>query len=381
MNNISDFKKCSNCGACYSICPKSAINVCEDMFYKVSVDETKCNGCGLCKSVCPVNSPEKKQNLKMAYAMYNKDSEIVKKSSSGGVFHAIAKHVTDDLGGVVYAAAYSDDCREVVVKSTEDVSVYALMKSKYVESKVNLSFREIKEQISGGRTVLFCGAPCQVAGLIRFLGREYKNLITCDFSCGGMSSHKTYQEYLNYIEKKLKSKIACVDFRAKLFGWSRHSIKITGENGKEYKNFAFNDPYFYSFIGEGINKREYCLSCDFSNNHYSDIVLADFWAHKKVSKIKNDDTGLSLVIANSDKGVDTLEKIFSQVSVTVLDLEKASYNMKEREAKEEFIQRQRQFFEECQKEGFIKAMKKRKMPSKINLKTRFIIGKIKEKIF
>ena len=35
-NNISDFSKCSNCGACYNICPVQAIDVNqEDVFYQV----------------------------------------------------------------------------------------------------------------------------------------------------------------------------------------------------------------------------------------------------------------------------------------------------------------------------------------------------------
>ena len=381
MNNISDFSKCSNCGACYNACPKTAITVESDMFYKPVVDENKCTHCGLCKTVCPVNNPNDTQSLKSAYAMYHTDSEIVKKSSSGGAFFAIANYVIENLGGVVYACAYTDDCREVVVKSSDEVSIYALMKSKYVESKVNLSFREIKTSLTSGKTVLFCGAPCQVAGLKRYLSKEYENLITCDFSCEGMASHQTYHEYLDYIEKKLKSKIKSVDFRAKLFGWSRHSIRITGENGKQYKNFAFSDPYFYSFIGKCTNLKEYCLSCDFANNHYADIILADFWGYKRISKIKNDDTGLSLVITNSKKGEDLIKKISPQATLTVLDLQKASYNMKERKPSDEFLQKRSAFFEECRKDGFIKTMKKVKMPSKSKLKFRYIMSKLKERIF
>ena len=380
MNNISAFIKCSNCGACYNSCPKSAISVVSDMFYKLTVDEDKCIDCGLCQKVCPVNTPQMHQNLKSAYTGYHIESEIVKNSSSGGAFAAIADYVLHELNGVVYAAAYTENCREVVIKSTEQVLLSSLMKSKYVESKVELSFKDLKEKLLAGRTVLFSGAPCQVAGLKRYLGKDYENLYTCDFSCEGMPSHQTYQEYLNGIEKKLKSKIVSVDFRAKLYGWSRHSVRIIGKNGRQYKNFALSDPYFYSFIGKCVNIKEYCLSCDFSNNHYADIILADFWGYAKYSKVKSDDTGLSLVITNSEKGEQLMGNIAPKFVTTVLDLKKASYNMKPRTPDKEFLKKRNNFFEHCRKEGFLKTMEKVKMPAKIKLKYRYIMSKLKEHI-
>ena len=68
-------------------------------------------------------------------------------------------------------------------------------KSKYVESDIGDSFRRIKMELINGRNVLFCGTPCQAAGLKRFLGKEYDNLIVCDFSCGGLPSHQMYDQY------------------------------------------------------------------------------------------------------------------------------------------------------------------------------------------
>lgn len=376
MNNISVFSKCANCGACYNKCPTGAISINDNIFYDLKIDESKCIRCGLCITVCPVNSIEERQNLIGAYAGYNNNIQIVKNSSSGGAFAAIADFVIKK-GGIVFGAAYTDDCRVVQIKSTDETNLENLMRSKYVESKVENSFKTLKEQLVNGRTVFFCGAPCQVAGLKRFLGENYENLITCDFSCGGMSSHKYYKEYLDYIEKEIGASIDKVNFRPKLYGWLRHSIKITGKNGKDYKNFAFNDPYFYSFIGNGFNKREYCVECNFSNNHYSDIILADFWAYSKVSKIKNDDTGLSLIITNSQKGEAIIEKIRKNFVLTVLDVDKASYNMKSREPSVEFLNKRLEFINNCEQNGFIQTMKKIKMESKFLLRMRYLIGKIK----
>lgn len=380
MNNISDFSKCSNCGACYNICPVSAISVNSDeMYYSLSVDSQKCTQCGLCKKVCPVNNTEKKQNLLSAYMGYNRNVDIVKNSSSGGIFAAIAEYVLKN-GGKVFAATFSDDFRVVEFKSTDETSLEKLLRSKYVESLVGDSFKKIKSALADGYTVLFCGAPCQVAGLKRFLMKEYENLITCDFSCEGMASHKTYEEYLAKREQELKSPITDVNFRAKLYGWSRHSIKITAQNGKAYKNFAMADPYFYSFIGLSINLRKYCLECEFPENHYSDIVLADFWAYKRLSKVKNDDTGLSLVITNSPAGEKILQEISNSVTLTRLDLEKASYNMKNKSQDETFHERYSKFVSDCETEGFLTTMESVKMSSKSKLLIRYYLGNLKDKL-
>lgn len=51
-----DREKCLNCGACYSLCPVSAITLEDD--YSVSFNMEKCIGspCGLCVDACPVRA-------------------------------------------------------------------------------------------------------------------------------------------------------------------------------------------------------------------------------------------------------------------------------------------------------------------------------------
>ena len=47
---------CCGCGACFSICPETAITMTEDaqgFAYPVS-EEEKCVGCGRCLRACPV---------------------------------------------------------------------------------------------------------------------------------------------------------------------------------------------------------------------------------------------------------------------------------------------------------------------------------------
>ena len=51
---IENLQNCSGCHACYSICPKSAINMVENYegFLYPTIDKHKCISCGLCEKVC-----------------------------------------------------------------------------------------------------------------------------------------------------------------------------------------------------------------------------------------------------------------------------------------------------------------------------------------
>ena len=191
-NNISTFSKCANCGACYHVCPVSAITLdTQGLYYTLKVDENKCVDCGKCVQICPVNSPVKTQSLRCAVGGFHKRKEVVDQSSSGGAFYALANSVLE-RGGIVFGAAFSDDFRSVVCADTDHVSLSRLQKSKYVESRVDGAFANVRQALETGREVLFSGTPCQVAGLKRYLNHEYNNLFTCDFSCGGLPQERVF---------------------------------------------------------------------------------------------------------------------------------------------------------------------------------------------
>lgn len=377
MNNVSTFSDCSNCGACYNICPVSAITLKDDsLFYSIDVDMSKCIDCGACQKVCPVNNGEKVQNVISSYGGCSTDPEVVKKSSSGGAFYELASVVLAN-GGVVFSAAYSADFKEVRFFSTDERPLKDLMKSKYVESKVGLSFRVVKEELDKGREVMFCGAPCQVAGLKRYLKCEYSNLLTCDFSCGGMPSHKIYGEYLGKIENKFKSTISNVNFRPKTYGWNLHTINVDLANGRSYVKAYMQDPYFYCFLGNHSSVRDYCYKCNFADNHYSDIILADFWMCKTASRIPNNNTGVSLLITCSEQGERYIDKISKNFSLTILDNEKATYNLKKKIPRSEsFMSERAEFLDNCITKGFTVASKKLKLRSALKAKGRFYLKKI-----
>lgn len=323
--NISDLKKCSDCGACYNICPRSAISVRTDgMFYVPMVDADLCVDCSLCIHVCPVNRSFEGNSPIYAYAGWHKDDRIVLDSSSGGVFYGLAKAVLA-VDGIVFAAVYSDDYKTVEFASSDDMSLHSMMKSKYVESRIGLSFQQIKNELEKGRAVLFCGTPCQVAGLRSYLRKDYDRLITCDFAYGGLPSHAIYQSYLRDLESKYRSPVQSVDFRPKTHRWNRHAIRVVFVNGKEHLRLGTEDPYFQSFLQGKYTVRDYCLECKFPECHASDITLADFWLHEKLSSLRHED-GISLILCNTLKGKSALEALKDAFELTELDVNQASYN-------------------------------------------------------
>lgn len=355
MNNVSQFQKCANCGACVNICPVNAICVDrENLYYSLYIDESRCVACGRCIAVCPVNSPSKTQNLIAGYIGYMADNAVLLSSSSGGLFHAIAQLVLDSKG-IVFSAAFSEDQHSVVFRSTDEIALRALQKSKYVESDIGDSFRRIKMELINGRNVLFCGTPCQAAGLKRFLGKEYDNLIVCDFSCGGLPSHQMYDQYLRHLEKRFSSKVKLVDFRPKNFGWDTYSIYIQFNNGRTYTRLATLDSYYKGFLNS-LTKRDYCYECDFSDNHSADIILADFWMYKHLSDMDNHNRGLSLVLTNSEKGERIMKKIKPKLVLQTISLEKGSYNIRNGHLSQKVIDRHRNFVELVKEKGFMYAI-------------------------
>ena len=376
-NNILKFNECANCGACHNTCPTKAITVSQnDIFYKLHINSDECIECGKCITVCPVNNIFKKQNLISAIGAYSKDINIVEKSSSGGVFRLLADYILSN-NGVVFGAAFCEDFRKVKIKSTDEVSVEELQRSKYVESLVGDSFVKIKQNLENNRTVLFCGCPCQVAGLKKFLSKDYENLYTCDFSCGGLPSHKLYEQYLDLLEKKYKSKIVSVDFRPKTYGWKMHAIKIEFANGKKYNSLGVNDPFFSAFIYKHYSVRDDCLSCKFADNHYSDIVLADFWLYSQLSTFKEND-GISLVITNSNKGENLLNIIKEKLVFQKLDIDSASYNMKKPFYTAEFLNVRKAFLHKAKNTDINNAAKIFCMPNKITRVKLIIKNNIKK---
>lgn len=324
---IENISMCTGCSGCKNICPVNSIGFIqsEEGFLYPKIDTTKCINCHLCEKVCPVNEEnlsKLKFNFKQkCYALYAKDFNIRKKSSSGGMFSLIAEYVLSK-NGYVFGAKLDKEfyLSHVGIEKKDDLDF--LRGSKYFQSDVSKSFPEIKKLLTAGKMVYFCGTPCQVSGLKLYLVKNFENLITSDLVCHGVPSQKFFLEYKDYIEKKEKAKLK--DFRFRKFeGWGEQETEkfIKGDKKITVVKPDYCSPYLHNFLKANLF-RESCYSCKFSKpERYGDFTIGDFWGIQSISKMDYEH-GVSLVLINSEKANMLFENIKDKVY-----FEDADFNM------------------------------------------------------
>lgn len=276
MIQIKDKADCCGCTACVSICPKDAITMEPDTlgFKYPKVDLDKCIDCGLCEKVCAFNDNyDKSLNLKEPeiYAARHKDIHEIETSRSGAAFIAISDYILEN-GGIVYGVGYKDHFRVAHKRATTKEERNEFKGSKYVQSDLDGIFRQVKEDLKQGNTVLFSGTPCQTAGLNSYIGNKLReNLVLVDIVCHGVPGPYMWRDYLDYLEKKQGSKICWVNFRDKQeYGWAAHKETFKFVKGEGKMSFTY---LFY----QNIMFRHSCGKCHFANTQRpSDITIADF---------------------------------------------------------------------------------------------------------
>lgn len=329
MIQVSNKKLCCGCSACAERCPRQCISMKEDeegFLYPV-VDETACVKCNVCDAVCPiinVNAPTQPVEV---FAAVHKDEQIRKRSSSGGVFTALAEK-TIRKGGVVFGARFDKNWRVVHTSTETKEGLTAFRGSKYVQSLIGNSFLQVEKYLKADKLVLFTGTPCQVAGLKRFLRKEYDNLLTVDVICHGVPSPLIWSRYVDTIRPKgvagensvssLKEIPVITDilFRDKTAGWRKYGFSVwkgategSDENTvfppksskKEIFEIQQENLYLRGFL-QNLFLRPSCHHCRFRNfKSGSDMTIADFWGVEKVMPDFNDDKGMNLVILKNEK--------------------------------------------------------------------------------
>lgn len=311
MIQITNKADCCGCTACASVCAHHAINMEPDAmgFLYPKIDTDKCTECGLCEKVCAFNpNYDKSLNLSepQIYAARHKDIHEIETSRSGAAFIAISDYVLEQ-GGVVYGAGYAEHFRVVHKRATNKEERNEFKGSKYVQSDLRDIFPQVKADLKQGLIVLFSGTPCQTAGLASYIGKRLREkLILVDIVCHGVPAPYIWRDYLTYLEKKYKQPIVEVNFRDKSrVGWNEHIESFVFQDGskKEFNTYTY---LFYRHI----MLRPSCSKCHYTNfKRPSDFTLADYWGWEKLSPDFNkDNKGCSLLLINSEKGLEIFEK-------------------------------------------------------------------------
>lgn len=322
MIKITEKIDCCGCEACANICAQHAITMQEDNegFLYPWVDATRCNNCDLCQKVCPILTPEKSSiKVQDAYVAQHISDEVRYESSSGGAFTAIAEYVIKE-GGVVFGAAFNKDFQVEHQFITKLEEIGKFRGSKYVQSQINNSYKEVESFLKKGRMVCFSGTPCQVEGLLHYLRKSYDKLITVDFVCHGVPSPKVWRKYLTMIQKKYQSSINKLSFRGKGLGYVG-VMTIHFLNGKLYQRGTESDAMLKLFFSEMIN-RPSCHKCAFRNiNYRSDFTIFDAWRIRFLYPPMADDKGTTSLLVHTEKGQILIGKL-ATLRIVKLDFDK-----------------------------------------------------------
>ena len=316
---------CTGCGGCVSVCAKNALSLKynEEGFYYPLLDEEKCVDCKFCEKACHVLNnivPEKPSRNYDAYMLKAKDKDIVRKSSSGGIFTLLADEIIRQ-NGVVYGARYNYEKERLEHASSDDCSLDDLRKSKYIESYSGDIFKDVRKQLIEGRKVLFCGTPCQIEGL----------------------------------HKYLEVKMVYFDFRPKTRGWRNSDWLMIFANGKKETGPYY---YYYYYFQLCSLLRKSCYSCKRVFHDVADITIGDFWGIGKYMPDNKDQEGISMALVHSKKGFNALNQISDFEYVERIPVEATDYIFREMAERVFLLDKRCNIMTKVLKNGYMKVAQK-----------------------
>ena len=322
MEQITEF--CTGCRMCEQVCPHKCISMAQDKegFLFPKINQEKCVNCGLCAKKCPQNQTEKLIfDVKKTLAAKLKDEKTLHMSASGGVFAGLAIAAIRE-GWIVFGAAYDENMNVKHMKAAAIDELQPLLNSKYVQCNTVDSFSEVKRLLKEGKKVLYSGTPCQIAGLRSFVGASNPNLLLVDIICHGVPSQLLFSKYLELLKQKHNcAGITEFTFRDKRGGWG---LGYKYKYGSKFKYGNCTDDPYYMYFLEGHIYRECCYSCHYSQRKRpGDITIADYWGIEKYHPEFYSTKGVSLVLLNTEKGMQAWNRACGEFDFLESNLEYA----------------------------------------------------------
>lgn len=306
----SEKYECCGCSACAEACVKGCIMMKSDeegFMYPIT-NESECISCRLCEKVCPERNVLEEKKPLHVYAARNLNDEVRGRSSSGGIFYLLAQKILSKKG-VVFGVRFDEKQMAVFDYAQNSQELERLMGSKYVQAQVGDTYEKVKSFLRDGLWVMFSGTPCQIAGLKRYLRKDYEKLLTVDIACHGVPSPKVWNKYIDELQEK-NGKIQSINFRSKYKGWKNFMFSVSYiKNNKAIQSRTpfWNNLFMRAFLSDLI-LRPSCYLCKFKGGRSgSDITLGDYWGIQYIKPNMDDDKGTSIILINTTKGYDALD--------------------------------------------------------------------------
>lgn len=323
-------ENCVGCTVCFEVCPVGAIHIKKDDFgfFNSVINHSICIDCGKCIKYCPQNAKLLNEKPYKSFAFQcTTNSDLLKESSSGGIFSLLGEHVLMK-GGCVYGVS-AEDPRNICHIRIDTVEGLKLLRgAKYVQSNLDGVFRRVKNDLDSDIMVLFSGTPCQIAGLKKFLGCSYKTLVCTEIVCHGVPSPKVFDCYLDSIERRHHSKVKTIRFRDKRAGWNNYKVAIKLDDGREIVSLGRNNNYIRGFVNN-LYSMKACSACRYKlRSSMADITIGDFWGIESiVPEYRNYHKGVSIVFISTTQGKRIIDSILGDnFSHDILLDDAISYN-------------------------------------------------------
>lgn len=359
---ICDKDSCLSCHCCENICPMKCISMKSDeygMLY-AHVDESKCIKCNKCINTCPQNNESDFNTPKKVYACYSLDKEDRASSASGGMASVFYQRIISQ-SGVAFGTKFQNNL-EVNIVPAETIEETASFKtSKYVQASVGKSYSLVKSYLKDDRKVLYIGTPCQIDGLLNFLGKlsSNDNLVTVDLICHGTPPIKYLQEYAFGINKEADR----VSFRGK----DNFIFNLYKEEQLLYSKSSKKDLYFAGFMAT-LNYKKACYQCKYAQEkRVSDITIGDFWGLGVKVPFEQDAYKVSLALINTAKGISFFDSCRDLIFAQERDYSEAKEFNPQLNAPSTKHKDTDLFFEEYKSKGFVAAIKATSIPKEIKI--------------
>lgn len=298
---------CQQCGACLAVCKQNAITGIRDNkdgLLRITIDPEKCVGCKMCYKVCPANKDSRIKDVeeycksKNYFIGHNKNNEVRRKASSGGIARSIiVEGLESDFFDGVYTLRktgsypFAEGC---FYTKDNMPSIDDIPNSVYHSVPMNQNMTEIKKC----RRLLIVGTSCQISSLKVFLKNKCEELYTLCIFCKQQKNFKSSR----FIAKLAKERITTFE-DVKTFAYRGNGWPGKCEfNGKKV---AWGIAALMPF-----GKKLWTVpGCDICGNPFgddADITVLDPWVIHKANEM-----GDNLIVVHNDKGLNLINSINS----------------------------------------------------------------------